>query len=121
VVNDTVDITSLVANMQQTFVKAAVAVAYAAIIAVPGLSWLALPILSPILKEALSFVIGLLAKDAMLEAFFMNTAIRNASNAADYVNAVNAKNNLPPTATKQEILEAEQLEISTFNSFVIIT
>lgn len=116
----TVDITNLVSSMQSTFVTWASNLAFAAIIAVPGLSFLGLPIISSILKYALSWVIGKIAADAALEAFFLNTAIKNASNAVDYVDAVNAKNSLPETATDAEYALAEKQEMDAFRNFVVI-
>lgn len=117
----TVDITDLVNALESTFITLAVQVAYAAIIAVPGLQWLGLPVISSILNFSLNWIISLLANDAMLAAFFLNTAIVKASQAGDYIQAVENKNNLPPTATKEEYEQAEQAEISSFNALVIIS
>jgi hypothetical protein len=116
----TVDITNLVSSMQSTFVTWATNLAFAAIVAVPGLSFLGLPVISSILRYALSWVIGKIAADAALEAFFLNTAVRNASNAQDYVDAINAKNSLSETATDAEYLVAEQNEMAAFHNFVVI-
>lgn len=117
----TVDITDLVNALESTFITLAVQVAYAAIIAVPGLQWLGLPVISSILNFSLNWIISLLANDAMLAAFFLNTAIVKASQAGDYIQAVENKNNLSPTATKEEYEQAEQAEISSFNALVIIS
>lgn len=116
-----IDITNLVTNMQSTFVTVTSNLAFTAITGVPGLSWLRLPILSSILKSSLSWVLGALANDIMLSAFFLNTAITKASQAQSYVDAVNIKNNLPPDATEADYAKAEQNEIASFNNFVILT
>lgn len=119
--SDTIDITNLVSSIQSTFVTIATNLVMTAVIAVPGLQWLNLPIIRSIVKASIGWIIGVLANDAMLGAFFLNTAVKSASQAQDYVNAVNAKNNLPQTANKEEYAKAEQAEISAFNSFVRLT
>jgi len=116
----TVDITNLVNAMQSTFTTWGTNTVFAGLIAVPGLSFLGLPIISSILKAGITWALNYLSNDAILYTFFFNTAIKNASNAADYLTAVNAKNSLPDTATDAEYLEAEQNEMASFKSLVVI-
>ena len=118
--NGTVDITNVVTTMQSTFVTLALKFLTTAIIATPGMaavwpfiSWFA----SPILK----WLINKLATWAVLQAFFMNTAIRKNAQALDYVNAVAAKGALPPTATDAEYAAAEKAEMQAFTNFVMVT
>lgn len=116
-----IDITDLVSSMQSTFVTWATNLAFGALIVVPGLSWIGWPVISSIVRSGISFVVGTLANDAVLAAFFFNTAIKKASQAADYSTAVNAKLNLPPTATEAEYAQAEQNEIQAFHNFVLLS
>ena len=104
--------------MRATFCTLASTALYSATIAVPALSWLSLPIVSFIYKQLLNFLVGTLSKDAVLEAFFLNTAIRKSSQAHDYVDAVQAKKALPANVSKDDYAKAEQIEIQAFNNFV---
>lgn len=87
----------------------------------PGLEWVALPVISELDKTAIQAILDLISKSVIMEAFFINTTIRKASQAQDYVSAVDAKNSLPPTATKDEYEAAEKAEMSAFRNFVLIT
>lgn len=62
-----------------------------------------------------------ISASAMMQGFFINTAIRKSSQASDYVLAVHARVNLPPTATDAEYERAERAEILAFNNFVRVT
>lgn len=119
--SDTIDITDLVEKTRSTFVDWAVLYVYGLEIAIPGMEWVALPILREIDQAIIRAVIDALSKSVVMMSFFMNTAIRKASQAKDYVDAVNAKNNLPPTASAEEYKKAEQNEIVLFRNFVMVT
>lgn len=116
-----VDITDLVENLRSSFVTWGVAYVYGLEIATPGLEWVALPIISTLDKAAVKEILTFITKAAVMEAFFLNTAIRKASQADDYVTAMTAKNSLPPTASQEEYAKFEQAEISAFKSFVTLT
>lgn len=116
-----IDITDLVEKARSTFVIAAKEFIMAQALAIPGLGafvyWLIRNFLGPILDWALTS----LSNWDVMQAFFMNTALRKASEAGDYVKTVNLKDSLPDTATDEEYERAEQNEISAFNAFVRVT
>lgn len=116
----TIDITGVVTNLQSTFVTWAVAYIYGLEIAVPGLTWVALPIVSQLDQAALKAILNMLSQSVLMEAFFLNTAIRKASQAQDYVDAVTAKTSLPPTASQDEYAKAEAAECAAFRNFVML-
>lgn len=116
-----VDITNVVSALESTFVTWAETFIFGEAIATPGLQWLALPIISTIFKWALSGILNLLAGEVVMGAFFLNTAIKNASQAKGYVDAVTAKESLPPTASDADYAIAEQKEIAAFKSLVTLT
>lgn len=117
----TIDITDLVSSLKDSFVSWAVAYIYGLIIAVPALSWLAIPGFSGVFKFMLKFVFNLLANSVVMEAFFLNTAIRKASQAQDYVAAIAAKDGLPPTASQKEYQDAEAKQMAAFRNFVMLS
>jgi hypothetical protein len=117
----TIDITNLTDNLKSTFIDWAVAFVYGEEIAVPGLEWVALPIISELDKAALREVITLVCNSLVMQAFFVNTAIRKASQAQDYVDAFNYKKSLNPGVSDEEYKLAEQKEISAFRNFVMVT
>lgn len=117
----TIDITNVVEKLRQSFVNWGVAYVYGLEVAMPGLEWVALPVISELDKTAIQAILDLISKSVIMEAFFINTTIRKASQAQDYVSAVDAKNSLPPTATKDEYEAAEKAEMSAFRNFVLIT
>lgn len=117
----TIDITNVVSSLQSTFVSWAVAYVYGLEIAVPGLEWVALPVISELDEAALKALFNMLAGSAIMVAFFLNTAIRKASQAQDYVDAITTKNNLPPNTSQDDYAKAEQAEMLAFRNFVMLT
>lgn len=117
----TVDITNLVSTLQSTFVTWATAYVVAQTIAIPYMTWIALPFVNYIYKSLVGWLLGILSNSTVMMAFFMNTAIKKASQAQDYLDAVNAKNSLPNTVTQAQYKQYEQNEISAFNSLVSLT
>jgi hypothetical protein len=90
-------------------------------IAIPYMTWIALPFVNYIYKSLVGWLLGILSNSTVMMAFFMNTAIKKASQAQDYLDAVNAKNSLPNTVTQAQYKQYEQNEISAFNSLVSLT
>lgn len=119
--NGTIDITNLVDSLQKSFVDWAVAYVYGLEIAIPGLEWTALPVISALDRALIRAIIDLLATSTVMQAFFVNTAIRKASQAADYVDAVTLKNSLPPTASEIEVQNAEKKAMAAFRNFVMVS
>lgn len=94
--------------------------AYEALASVQGLQWLRLPIIRDIAKKLVEIIIEGLSKRPTQLAFFTNTAIRKASQAADYITAVDQKESLGDVS--DEVYEkAELLEILTFSNLVRVT
>lgn len=116
-----IDITNLVNFFQTSFITYAVNYVYTLATTTAGLTWLALPVISGVFKWALELILEAVANDVTMEAFFLNTAIKKASEAQDYLDAVNTKNNLPTTATEAQIAQAEQNEMVAFKSLVVLT
>lgn len=116
----TIDITNVVTSLKSTFVTWAVAYIYGLEIAVPGLEWVATPGIAQADQALLKAVFTSLANSVLMEAFFLNTAIRKASQAQDYVNAVNSKLSLPPSASWDEYARAEATECTAFRNFVVL-
>lgn len=117
----TIDISNLVDNMRETFIKWACEFIFAAAIATPGLGWFALPIISDVVKGAIHWGVSLIANSAYMQVFFLNTSLRKTSQAFDFIDAVAAKNALPPTATEDEYKRAEQNQMESFRRFVCVS
>lgn len=117
----TIDITDIVDNLKSTFVTWAVGYIYGQEIAVPGLEWVALPIISDLDQAALKAILNFLVESVVMEAFFLNTAIRKASQAQDYVDAITFKKSLPPTASQEIYAKAEAAECLAFRNFVMLS
>lgn len=115
-----IDITDLVSKIQDGFVLWAVDLEFTALAASPYFYWVAYPILSNITKFLLTQQYQRIASAAAMLAFFQATAIRKASQAKDYVDVVNQKFNLPPTASEAEYEKAERAQIAAFNGFVVL-
>lgn len=118
--SDVIDITNLAESLRTSFVSWASAYLFTQTIVTPGLTWLGLPIVNTVFKFILNGILNILTKSAVMEAFFLNTSIRKASQAQDYVDAVTAKNNLPQNVSDEDYEKAEQNEIAAFNSFVVL-
>ncbi len=116
----TIDITNLVENLRSTFVTLAKNYLMALALAIPGLGWFALWLEKIFLSPLLQWILDKLTLWEVMQAFFLNTAIRKASQAADYVDSINFKNNLPTTATDEEYENAEAAEMHSFYNFVLL-
>jgi hypothetical protein len=115
----TIDITNLVEIMKNTFVK--LMSDYVVQVAVGAFAPLGWPVLGPVFSFIVGKIVGAIANAAEMAAFFTNTAIRKASQAADYIDAVNAKNSLPSWTTDAQYEEAEKAEMQAFRNFVLLT
>ncbi len=117
----TIDITNLVEQMRQSFVSWAVLYLFGLEASIPGMEWVALPVLSTIDKEILQVILDALSKSGIMMAFFLNTAVKKASQAKDFTDAANALDGLPPTATDEEYENAERNKILAFRNFVMLS
>lgn len=115
----TIDITNLVATVQSTFINWATKLVVATATGYfPPLGW---PVISSLFNFLVNKVVTVIANAVEMQAFFLNTAIRKASQAQDYINAVDAKASLPPTASDADYEKAEQNEMAAFRNFVMVT
>jgi hypothetical protein len=115
-----IDVTDLVEALRSGFVTWALEYLFALTIATPGLTWLALPIISSIYRGILRALLNWLSGAAAMEAFFLNTALKKSGQAQDFVDAVNRKHNLPANVSDEEYAKYEQAEIAAFSDFVRI-
>lgn len=115
----TIDITDLVEKMRSTFVSIEAEAIY--LYAASQLPFLRLPIISTLARKAIEAVLTSASERVVMQAFFMNTAIRKASQARDYIDAIVAKESLPPEVSDEEYEKYEQREMAAFNSFVRVT
>lgn len=118
---DTIDVTDLVEKMRQTWVTMQVNTVMALIATVPILSWLNWPVISDIARAGVTWVINALSKTEVQLAFFLNTAVRKASQAADYVDTLDAKASLPTNVSDADYKKAEENEMQAFDNFVRFT
>lgn len=118
--NGTIDITNVVTKTKEVWIQWAVGLVGVAARGTPVLSWLNLPVVSQVFDFLLTKIITLIANALVMEAFFLNTAIRKASQAQDFVSAVDAKNALPPTASNEEYENAEKVQMVAFHNFVMV-
>lgn len=118
---DTIDITDTVEKMRLTFVEWGVGFVYGQEIAIPGMEWLALPVVSDIDKAIIRMVIEHLSKSVVMGGFFGNTALRKPAEAMDYVAAVNAVDQLSATATDDEYEKLTRAKMDAFRIAVSVT
>jgi hypothetical protein len=117
----TIDITNVVESLRTAWVSWAVAYVFGLEVAIPGMAWVALPVISNIDRELLKLAFDFVSKSAEMQVFFLNTAVRKASQAKDFTDTVAKKNALPPSATDQEYADAEKAEILAFRNFVSLS
>lgn len=118
---DSIDITDLVNKSKSAFVDWAITYIFSQAILVPGLQWLAIPVISDLVKFIVRKIVGSLADSAVMQAFFLNTALRKATQAKDFVAASNALDKVPSTASQEEYKLAEQNRMAAFRNFVMVS
>jgi len=115
-----IDITDLVEKSRTTFVDWAVAYMYGEEIVIPGLAWVALPVISDIDKEVLRLIVDELSKSVVMLGFFANTAIRKADQSQNFLEAEEALRNLPAGITSEGVRKLEAAKIAAFAAFVSV-
>jgi len=115
---DELDLTSVVNALGDTFVRWGGDYLYTQAIATPGLSWLALPVVSTVVRWVLDNALRRLSESTQMQAFFLNTAIRKSGEAQDYWNTVLNKIMIPNAASQEEYEKAEQDEMAAFDRLV---
>jgi hypothetical protein len=118
---DSIDITDLVEKARSTFVDWGVGFLLTEALAVPGLQWLAWPVISDVVKMVLRAILNRLSASVVMQAFFLNTAMRKAAQAKDYLEAVRLKQALPDDVDDEDYERAERAEIKAFAEFVTLT
>lgn len=117
----TIDITDLVAKITDTAIKVETKAALIGIAAIPYAGkFLLLPVIRIFTEAFVEKIITNLQNGITQQAFFLNTAIRKASQAHDYVDAKNALENMKD-ATDEQYQAAEEREMALFNNFVRVT
>lgn len=111
----TIDITDAVEKMRSTFVLAANEFLFSWIAAIPGFGWILYPVIKPLTQTVLKKILEALSNWVVMQAFFFNTALRKSSQAADFVRAVVARENLPEDVSDEEFEKAQLAEIEAFN------
>lgn len=117
---EVIDITNLVGSMKKTWIRWATDLVVEAASSVPVLAWLKLPVLKQLFAFMVEKIVTLIADGLEMQAFFLNTAFRKASQAKDYVDAVSALAALPNTASNEEYENAEKKEMQAFRNFVLL-
>lgn len=117
----TIDITGVVNFMQSSFVTLGTDFVFTALVGTAYMSWVSLPIINSLVKMFIKFVLNKVSLMVETQAFFMNTAIRKASQAQDFVNATNELQSLPTTVSDAEYEKAEQTQMLAFRNFVMVT
>ncbi len=118
----TIDVTDLAEQMRQSFVTWGVAFVFGEELAIPALApILAFPLAAAIDREAIKFILDLISKAEIQQAFFLNTAIRKASQAEDYLSAKRALEALPESTSDDEYKKAERFSNAQFRNLVLLT
>ena len=117
----TIDITDIVDETEELFIKLGTAHVMTAVVAIPGMQWLLTPCLNKIATDVIKKVITILADWSVMQGFFLNTAIRKASQGVDFVVSTKEMKALPPDASDEVYEKAEQNRINKFNNFVVAT
>ncbi len=116
----TIDLTDVIEKMKTTFVLAAKDYLVLQALAVPGLGTIAAWFVRVLGSAAIDWTLNKLANWTVMQAFFLNTAMRKLSQAKEYVIAVNEKENLSD-ASEVDYEKAERKEIDLFIDFVRIS
>ncbi len=117
----TVDITNLVTGLQTSWVAWATLYLTGLAGSTIYTAWLNWPVISIIFTFLVKLGVTALANALEMQGFFLNTAIRKASQAQDFISALNAKDLLPSTATDEEYENAEKAQMVAFRKLVIVT
>lgn len=117
----TIDITDTVESLRSAWVDWGVAYVFGLEVAIPGMEFVALPVIVDVDKFLIHGVLTAISKAEVSLAFFMETAVRKASQAQDLISAVKAKNSMPATSSDVELAAAEQKQMIEFRNFVLVT
>jgi hypothetical protein len=119
--SDTIDITDLIEKTRSAFVDWAVLYLYGLEIAVPGLQWVALPIIKDLNLAIIRAIVDALSKAPVMQGFFLNTALRKATQATGFIEATNHLADLPENVDDETYTKAEAARMDAFRNFVVLT
>lgn len=124
--NTVIDITDLVKAMTDTSIDLETKAAMAAISATPWIAAIfAFPVFGPLLlglvQTGVQKIISTIMNGIRQQAFFFTTSVRIASEAHDFINAVNVLASLPDTTSEADYAKAENDREAYFNALVILT
>lgn len=116
-----IDITDLVEQTRSTFVTLAAAYIDGLILAIPGIGGFLLFMYKFLGRPFVNWVLDKLSKWEVMQAFFLNTALRKASQAKDFVDATTHLDTLPEDTSNAVYLAAEKDRADKFKQFVAAT
>jgi hypothetical protein len=117
----TIDITNLVVTLRNTWIRWATKLVISAASSTIYTAWLKWPVVGTLFEMLVKMGVTAIANGLEMQGFFLNTAIRKASQAEDFIAANDALNALPPTVTDEEYENAEKREMAAFRNFVRVT
>lgn len=85
------------------------------------MQWVALPVIGDVDREIVRLVLDSISRAEIMQSFFINTSIRKAAQAQDFVDATNALDGLPKDASNEDYLAAEKYRMVAFRNFVTAT
>lgn len=116
-----VDITQLSLALKDTWVLIEVAASLAGIAAIPGMQWVSLPFVNKIFSYILNWLFSKAAQRLYDFGFFKNSAIRKASQAHQFIDAINTKNSLPANISQEEFKKYERIQMDQFRYLVVLS
>lgn len=117
--DNTLDITGLVEAMEDTWVRVSTETVLTAL-AVQW-PWVKIPFIETVMRYFMAAILMKTAKTAEMQAFFVNTIFRKASQASEYVATIQKKKELSPHASEEEYEALEKQELAAFRNFVLVT
>lgn len=110
---------SLLAGLTQSFDAWAAGYVFAELVALPGMSWLGLPLISGLTLVVLEQIITILTRGPVMQGLFAAAAAVKAAEADAYAAAVAARRAVPPAAPKDDHAKAEAAELDAFRRLVV--
>lgn len=118
--SDTMDLTAVALSLRSTFVRWGAPYLLGELAAIPGLAWLAWPVISALATAALSTVLVALTKTAVMDSLFMALTVQKTGEAEAYSQAVTLKRAVKDNAEPEEYARAENAEMAAFNRLVLV-
>lgn len=116
-----VDITETVEELRQAWVTWSIRYINGLEAATPELMWLNGSLTNSVEEAILKVILDAISKAVEMQAFFLNTAIRKASQAKDFTKVVREIREKQENMTEEEFEKAEQRKMDAFRNFVSVT